>query len=291
MKIIKKFVSWILKAILTIIDMIISIFIPRKITLSNGKVVKPPKPVTPYVIIILALITYFSVDITGFDFSIIIKRGEQFFIILKRMIPPAWPYAQYVWKPLLDTIKMSILGSIIGCTLALPFAVISSTNINGSKIIINATRFLLSITRTLPTLIVALIATYIFDIGTFAGTVAIAIFTFGIISKMLYEQIETVDMAPFSAMEALGSDKIRAFTTSVVPQILPSYLSMCLYSFEINVRNAAILGYVGAGGIGLILDEKFGWREYDRAGMILLILFATVVLIETLSRYLRERLT
>jgi len=108
--------------------------------------------------------------------------------------------------------------------------------------------------------------------------------------KMLYEQIETVDMNPFEAMEALGANKIQSFATSVVPQVLPSYLSICLYNFEINVRNAAILGYVGAGGIGLILDEQFGWRSYERAGIILFMLFITVVLIESISRYLRERL-
>jgi phosphonate transport system permease protein len=143
----------------------------------------------------------------------------------------------------------------------------------------------------LPTLIIALIATYIFGIGTFAGTLAIGIFTFAIVAKMLFEQIETVDMGPFEAMESLGATKVQAFIASIIPQLLPTYLSICLYSFEINVRYAAILGYVGAGGIGLLLDEKLGWREYSKAGMVLFMLFITVVLIESLSRYFRKRLT
>ena len=107
---------------------------------------------------------------------------------------------------------------------------------------------------------------------------------------MLYEKIETVDMGPFEAMEALGSTKLKAFIGTIMPQILPSYLSICLYTFEINVRYAAILGYVGAGGIGLILNEKIGWREYDKLGMILIMLFITVVIIENVSKYIRERL-
>lgn len=273
------------------IDFIVGIFIPRRISLSNGKVVQPPLPITPYIVIIIAIVTYISFNITNFNFSTIIERGSHFTVVLKRLYPFEWSYSTRVWKPLVDTIKMSILGSIVGSVLSVPFAIIASTNIINSKILIVATRFVLSIARTLPTLIVALIATYIFGIGTFAGTLSIAIFTLGVISKMLYEQIETVDMGPFSAMEALGSNKLEAFNTSVVPQVLPSYLSMCLYSLEINIRSAAILGYVGAGGIGLILDEKFGWREYGRAGMILFMLFITVVIIESLSRYLRERLT
>ena len=119
---------------------------------------------------------------------------------------------------------------------------------------------------------------------------AISIFTFGIVTKMLYERIETVDMGPFEAMEAVGATRVKAFVGAIMPQIMPSYLSICLYSLEINVRAAAILGYVGAGGIGLILNEKIGWREYDKVGMILLMLFITVVIIENISKYIRERL-
>ena len=179
---------------------------------------------------------------------------------------------------------------MIGSFVAIPFAMLCSVNINKSKIVLNLVRVIMSITRTLPTLIIALIATYIFGLGTFAGTVAISIFTFGIVTKMLYERIETVDMGPFEAMEAVGATRVKAFVGAIMPQIMPSYLSICLYSLEINVRAAAILGYVGAGGIGLILNEKIGWREYDKVGMILLMLFITVVIIENISKYIRERL-
>ena len=98
-------------------------------------------------------------------------------------------------------------------------------------------------------------------------------------------------MGPFEAMEAMGCTKIRAFIESVIPQILPGYLSNSLYCFEGNVRYAAILGYVGAGGIGLILNSEIGWRNYSRVGMILIILFITVVIIEYLSYWLREKLS
>ncbi|MBE6049104.1 MAG: ABC transporter permease subunit [Clostridium sp.] len=120
---------------------------------------------------------------------------------------------------------------------------------------------------------------------------AISIFTFGIVAKMIYEKIETIDMGAFEAMEAAGATKLQAFCSAIMPQILPTYLSTCLYSFEINVRYATILGYVGAGGISLILNEKIGWREYDKIGMILVMLFITVVLIEYTSKYIREKLS
>lgn len=107
---------------------------------------------------------------------------------------------------------------------------------------------------------------------------------------ILYEEIETVDMGPFEAMEAMGATKVRSFISAIVPQVLPSYLSNCLFCFEGNVRYASILGYVGAGGLGLILNEKIGWREYASVGMILLALFVTVFIIETISRAARKRL-
>lgn len=124
-----------------------------------------------------------------------------------------------------------------------------------------------------------------------AGTCAIAVFTFAYIGKQLFEIIETVDMGPFEAREALGATRVRAFITAVFPQVLPTYLSVSLFCLEGNVRYASILGYVGAGGLGLIMNGKIGWREYSSVGMILIVLFVTVVIIEWFSHAVRKRLT
>ena len=123
-----------------------------------------------------------------------------------------------------------------------------------------------------------------------AGTFAITVFTFSYVGKQLYEMIETVDMGAYEAMEAIGAGRAYAFLSAILPQVLPGYLSVSLFCFEGNVRYAAILGYVGAGGLGLILNEKIGWREYDCVGMILLVLFGTVLLIETISHAIRKKL-
>lgn len=103
--------------------------------------------------------------------------------------------------------------------------------------------------------------------------------------------IETVDMGAYEAMEAMGAGKAYSFISAIMPQVLPAYMSVCLFCFEGNVRYAAILGYVGAGGLGLILNEKIGWREYDSVGMILIVLFGTVLIIEAISHYIRKKLT
>lgn len=264
---------------------------PKKIILSNGKLVEEKRSRTPLVLLLLLIATAVSVKITGFSLKTLLTRGEQFFVILAQMVPPNTGYISSIWKPLFDTIKMSLLGSFAGSVLAIPFAILASGNLMRNRIILSIIRVFLSIVRTLPTLVAALIATYIWGLGTMAGTVAIAVFTFAYVGKQLYELIETADMGAYEAMEAMGAGKVKAFMTAIQPQVFPFYFSVCLFCLEGNVRYAAILGYVGAGGLGLILNEKIGWREYDSVGMILIVLFGTVLVIEALSHYIRKKLT
>ena len=267
------------------------IFKPEIITLPNGHQVARPRSRTPLIASVLIAVVWASILLTGFDIGIIIRRGHQFVYILARIFQPNFEYFGKVVGPLMDTIKMSILGSVLGATLALPFAVVASTNINKSAWTVSLCRFLLNIIRTLPTLVIAKFAALIFGLGTFAGTVAITVFTFGVVTKMLYESIETVDMGAFEALESAGANKFQAFWSAVFPQILPTYLSHCLYSFEMNVRAASILGYVGAGGLGILIDERIGWRDYNGLGAVLLTLFVAVFVIEQLSQYLRSKLS
>ena len=267
------------------------IFKPELITLENGHQVLRPRSRTPLITAILIAVVVASIQLTGFDISIIIRRGYQFTVILKQIFVPDFSYWPKVVGPLLDTIKMSILGSVLGATLALPFSVVASTNINKSALAVSLSRLLLNIVRTLPTLIIAKFAALIFGLGTFAGTVAITVFTFGVVSKMMYEAIETIDMGAFEAMESAGGNKFQSFWTACFPQILPTYLSYCLYSLEMNIRAAAILGYVGAGGLGLLINERVGWRDYHGLGMVLLALFVVVFIIEKTSQYLRKKLS
>ena len=271
---------------------------PRKITLPNGHTVEKPVSRAPLITVIVLAVIYISAKVTGFDFGIIIKRGHQLTYILGRIFQPNWSYfggdsanTAKLFNALFDTIKMSIMGSLIGATLALPIAVLSSTNINRNGFVVWIFRILLMIIRTLPTLIIAKFAALIFGLGTFAGTVAIVVFTFGVVAKMMYESIETIDMGAFEASESFGANKFQAFWNACMPQILPTDLSYCLYSLEMNIRAAAILGYVGAGGLGLLINEFIGWRDYESLGAVLLALFVVVFIIENTSQYLRKKLS
>ncbi len=305
------------------------VFKPKTIRLSNGHSVQRPRSRMPLIAVLLVAMVWLSIKLTGFDLGIIARRGHQFVVILSQIFSPdifnihestftkfgmdpgavsllsvfdgrwwqaLWhtmtgSFAPKVFSPLWDTLRMSILGSFIGATLALPLAVAASTNINRNKATVSVIRLLLNILRTLPTLVVAKIFALIFGLGTFAGTVAIVVFTFGIVAKMMYESIETIDMGAFEATESFGANKFQSFWSACMPQILPTYLSYCLYSLEMNIRAAAILGYVGAGGLGILINEFIGWRDYESLGAVLLALFVVVFIIENTSQYLRKKLS
>lgn len=267
------------------------IFKPKTYTLENGKTVKQRASRTPIVLLAVLIATYASFRTTGADLSLIISRGNEFFVIIIGMFPPNFKFISNVWGPLFDTIQMSVLGSLAGALSAIPLALLSSSNIIKNRFVNGFFKFFLSILRTLPTLVLALIFTFLFGLGTMAGMLSIFIFTSSYVGKLMYEHIENVDMGAFEAHESMGLKKVEAFRYAIIPEILPTYLSVSLYAFEGNIRYAAILGYVGAGGIGLVLQERLGWREYQSVGMVLFVLMVVVFIIERISEYFRRQLS
>ncbi|MBN2300037.1 MAG: phosphonate ABC transporter, permease protein PhnE [Acholeplasmataceae bacterium] len=227
-----------------------------------------------------------------FGFVFFINGLPNFFTIIQKMIVQVnWSYFDKVVQPLIETIKISIIGTLGGAIIAIPFAIIASQNIMGKSRIPNAVKFFLSIVRTFPTLVYALIFSFIFDYGTFIGVLATIIFTFSIITKMMYEIIEAIDMGAFIAIEATGATKLQAFRAAVVPQILGRFYSVVLYNFEINLRASAILGFVNAGGIGIIMNDQMALMKYGNVAVIVLALLAVVIVVQNLSQYLRRRLS
>ncbi|MCD8574820.1 MAG: phosphonate ABC transporter, permease protein PhnE [Erysipelotrichaceae bacterium] len=267
----------------------LKIITPEPLQLSNGKIVRPAISIMWIVIPVLTFITLWSVSMTRFRLDMLIRRSEQFFVIVNRMIPPNFAYFDNILTPMIATILMSLVGTIIGAILALPFAYASS-ELNQSKIGKFVVRGFFSIARTLPVLVLAVLMMIVFGAGAFAGTAAIAVFTFTIMVKMFFELIDTADMGPFEAILSSGANRIQAFWTAIMPQLWGQYYSLTLYNLEMNIRNAAILGYVGAGGIGIVLSERLAWRVYPDVGLILLVLMVTVLVIESVSREIRRRL-
>jgi len=217
---------------------------------------------------------------------------SNFWTIIKKMfIEFNWSFLDKIAGPMADTIRIAVIGTIIGSIIAVPFAILASQNIMGKSKIPSIIKVFLSIVRTFPTLVIALILSYIFGFGPFVGTIATIIFTFGIISKMMYEIIETTDMGAFIAIEAAGATKLQAFSAAVVPQIMGRFYSIVLYNFEINLRASAILGFVNAGGIGRIMNDQMALQRYGNVALMVLALLLVILVVQNISQYLRKRLT
>ncbi len=243
-------------------------------------------------VIIFALIIISSAWFAGFN---IITLFQNFFRFGFRLIgqiffPPDWGYFDNAIPPLLETIQMAIVGSFIGAIFAFPAAVLAANNFIHIKWLNKTVRVLLNITRTLPALVLASIFVGLFGSGSFPGVIALSIFSFGLISKMTYESIESIDFGQVEALMSVGGNKWNILRYSILPQVLPQFISYTLYAFEVNVRAAAVLGYVGAGGIGQKYKIFLQLRRFDNVGTIIIISFVAVLIIDTISSSIRRRL-
>lgn len=241
-----------------------------------------------WILIIAILIA--SGNKIGADFGKLAVGIPQMGNLFAEMFPPDWKYFNTIQGPLVETIRMAILGTTIGGILSVPFALLAARNINKSKLLYYPIRFILNIIRTIPDLLFASIFVAIFGIGALSGVMALAAFSFGIIVKLLYEELETIDEGPVEAMTAVGANKIQIIKFAIVPQVLPQFVSNFLYTLEINVRAATVLGLVGAGGIGENLNTTLGFYRYDQTAIIIIATLVLVVIIDGMSAFIREKL-
>lgn len=267
-------------------------FKSKKIVLDNGHSVERPYSWTPLVVLIVLLMIWGSAVLTDFDFTIIFtKAPSRVVAFFDRLFPMNVNYFKRIWTPVAQTLAMSFLGTVIGTLFAFPTMYFASSNINSNKLSLFIIRIILSILRTIPITVYAIVFSLVFGLNSFVGMTAIAIFTYSIFTKMMYDYIETVDMSAFEALMATGASKYKAYWVAILPQILGVFVSQFLYNFEMNVRSSAVLGYVGAGGIGLILDQQMKLNLYQNVTPILIALLVTVLVVEFVSRFLRKRLT
>ncbi|WP_235044500.1 phosphonate ABC transporter, permease protein PhnE [Staphylococcus massiliensis] len=241
------------------------------------------------VVVVLALVVW-SFIFTGFSVGDLLYGVPQMVALVQDMFPPNWGYFSEIFEPMIETVRMAVVGTFIGAILSIPISLLCATNITQSSFISIPARFILNIVRTIPDLLLAAIFVAIFGIGQIPGILALIILTISVISKLMYESLEGIDNGPLEAMKAVGANKIKWIAFGVVPQAIASYMSYVLYAFEINIRAAAVLGLVGAGGIGLFYDHTLGLFQYQKTMTIILFTLIIVVIIDIVSQKVRERL-
>lgn len=241
-------------------------------------------------LLLLVICLYGSIQVTEANFQELLTNTGQMHDFLLRFAHPDFSYLPKIVMPLLKTIQMSILGTAIGLFLAVPVAFLATQIVTKNLFVTMPVRFLLGLIRTIPNLLLAALLVALIGIGEVTGVLTIAIFTFGMVSQLIYQAIETVDYGPIEAAEAVGANKIQVAIWSIAPQILNQVASYAFYSFEVNIRASTVLGYVGAGGIGVILNASLALFQYERVSMIILVILLMVASIDWLSERIRRRL-
>ncbi|MGP4063570.1 phosphonate ABC transporter, permease protein PhnE [Oceanobacillus sp. M65] len=251
----------------------------------------PPRKLKLYFTIsLLALFLFASAYQTDSTFSELLTGLPNMTELLVDMVPPNWAYVDNITPAMLETIRMAVVGTTIGAVLAIPIALFSASNVFKSSWIWYPVRFVLNLVRTIPELLLAAIFVAIFGLGPLPGIFALGIFSVGIIAKLTYESIEAIDKGPLESMTAVGANKLQWIRCAVIPQVSAHFITYVLYTFEVNIRAAAILGLVGAGGIGLYYDRTLGFLEYDKVSTIILFTLVVVLIIDYFSGKLREKL-
>lgn len=231
-------------------------------------------------------IPYTGIKDTAGEFTVAIFRG---------LFHPDWGYVylpdgEDLLRGLLDTLAIAFLGTFVTAVLTVPFAFWAATNMSGFKVVSGSGKFVLSVIRVFPEIVMAILFIKAVGPGAFAGVLALGLHSIGMLGKLFAEAIENMDLGPTEALTASGANRIQTLWFAVLPQVLPEFASFTLYRFEINVRSAAILGIIGAGGIGTPLIFALNARGWDRVGIILLGIIVMVTVIDIISGYIRKKL-
>lgn len=203
---------------------------------------------------------------------------------------PEWSYLGSAVEAMLESLQIAWVGTVIGAIISLPLGFFGARNVS-SGLASNVMRQILNAIRAFPEIVLAIaIFIPIAGLGPVAGALAIGLHSVGTLGKLTAEVVEGIDPGPVEAARAAGARPLQVQRWGVLPQVLPEIIAFWLYRFEINIRSAAVLGVVGAGGIGFILQQAIAFGRFPRAGMIILVIVVATIAVDMLSGSVRQRI-
>jgi len=202
---------------------------------------------------------------------------------------PPWDKVGELVSAMWDSIAMAWIGTLIGAVFAVPLAFLAAENLVGRPVAWVVRQFF-NLVRAVPEIILALLFIPMFGLRPMAGVLAIGIHSIGSLGKLLYEIVEGIDKGPIEAADAVGATRIQRLRWAVIPQVAPELTSFVLYRFEINIRAGAVVGIVGAGGIGTILGDAIRFKEFGLAGLALVVIVIGTVAVDVVSGAIRRRI-
>lgn len=241
-------------------------------------------------IALLAIITFACLYYVGFfDLARMTEGVPAILKLILESVPPNFDNGLTWIKPLIDTLVMSIAGTFLAVLLSLPLAFMAARNTSPHPFVYHAGRFLLNGLRSIPELIMGILFVAAVGFGALPGVLALGLHSIGMVGKFFAEAIEHVDIEPIEAVRATGAKPLQVITHGILPQVFPQMADVSIYRWEYNFRASTVMGMVGAGGIGFELMGSLRIMEYRDVGALLIVILATVTLVDSFGSYLRKR--
>ncbi|MEH6355306.1 MAG: phosphonate ABC transporter, permease protein PhnE [Marinobacter sp.] len=206
-----------------------------------------------------------------------------------RMWPPEFSRWDAIFNAMLETVHIATLSTMLTIFIALPVSYIAAQNTTPNKATLWLGRFILVSSRSVNTIIWALLFVAIFGPGVLAGILAVMFRSIGFIGKLMGEAIEEIDRNPVEAMQATGASKMKVVLYAIVPQVMPAFFAIIILRWDINIRESTVLGLVGAGGIGVLLQGSIDLFAWQTVATILLAIIVLVILGEAITSVLRKK--
>ncbi len=253
---------------------------------------KPRPRLASYLLVIaLAAFTVFAAREIGLKWSSFVDMWTN--PLWGRFWPVPWDGCSAATTSstrLIETFQIAIISTVIGCTLALPIGFAMSKLTTPNTPTFWFARIVMNVVRAVPDLLWGKLLVTAVGIGAFAGAWALTIFSLAVMVKLFSETVDAADPLPLEAARAAGGRHTPAVRTAVLPEVFPAYVAYALYVFELNIRASLVLGLVGAGGIGRVVETQRSTFNFDRLLGILIIMFVIVIIIEQVSVAIRKRL-
>ncbi|OYC95887.1 phosphonate ABC transporter, permease protein PhnE [Microbacterium sp. Yaish 1] len=265
--------------------------------MSAPALVVPPRPrgrAVPWliagVVTAITVVTCLPGIGVGLDLSGIARNWQHGADKVLGLLQPDWSFFPRTIGPLLETLQMAVIGTAAGAALSLPLSLWAARPTNPHPVLRGAVRALLNVVRSVPDLLSAAILVAMVGVGALPGILALVLFNVGIIVKLVSEQIDAMDTGPLEAGRAAGGTQLQINRALALPDTWPAFAAQTLYVLELNVRASTVLGLVGAGGMGLIIDAVRTYYRYDQLSLIIMEILVVVLVIDAASSALRRRL-
>ena len=232
-----------------------------------------------------------ALAITGFfDAARFVEGAPAIAQLASEMVPPDFTRWRAWLRPLVDTLAMSVAGTALAVVASLPLALLAAPNTSPNALVYRGVRILLAGMRSVPEIILGILFVAAVGFGALPGVLALALHSTGMVAKFFAEAIEHVDPRPLESAAAAGAGRLQVISHAVLPQVLPQLVDITIYRWEYHFRASAVLGIVGAGGIGFELMGALRLIKYDEVAAILLTILACVVVVDAIGAALRRRL-